>query len=52
MGNGTQFVGNVIADQFGIAYNYPFGAALATLPLLVLMVFLTVTRRFGVLEAL
>ncbi|HZU13977.1 MAG TPA: ABC transporter permease [Chloroflexota bacterium] len=52
MGNGTQFIGNVIADQFGIAYNYPFGAALAILPLIVLTVFLAIARRFGVLEAL
>lgn len=52
MGNGTQFVGNVIADQFGIAYNYPFGAALSVAPLLVLAVFLALTRRFGVLEAM
>src|SRR5947209_4577067 len=36
MGNGDQFVGNVIASQFGIAYNYPLGAALAVLPLIVL----------------
>ncbi len=52
MGNGSQFVGNVIADQFGVAFNYPFGAALSTLPLVVLAVFLTVSRRFGALEAL
>jgi ABC-type spermidine/putrescine transport system permease subunit I len=52
MGNGTQFVGNVIADQFGIAYNYPFGAALSVLPLVVLTIFLWGARRFGVLEAL
>ena len=52
MGNGTQFIGNVIADQFGISGNYPFGAALSVLPLVVLMVFLAVSRRFGALEAL
>jgi ABC-type spermidine/putrescine transport system permease subunit I len=52
MGNGSQFVGNVIADQFGVAFNYPFGAALSSLPLVVLAVFLTVSRRFGALEAL
>jgi spermidine/putrescine transport system permease protein len=51
MGNGSQFVGNVIADQFGTAFNYPFGAALSVLPLIVLGVFLTVARRFGALEA-
>jgi ABC-type spermidine/putrescine transport system permease subunit I len=52
MGNGTQFIGNVIADQFGIASNQPLGAALSMLPLSVLTVFLWLTRRFGVLEAL
>ncbi|HEX6506924.1 MAG TPA: ABC transporter permease [Chloroflexota bacterium] len=52
MGNGSQFVGNVVADQFGTAFNYPFGAALSVLPLIVLAVFLTVARRFGALEAL
>jgi ABC-type spermidine/putrescine transport system permease subunit I len=52
MGNGTQFIGNVIADQFGIASNQPLGAALSMLPLVVLTAFLWLTRRFGVLEAL
>jgi ABC-type spermidine/putrescine transport system permease subunit I len=52
MGNGAQFIGNVIADQFGIASNQPFGAALSILPLVVLTGFLWLTRRFGVLEAL
>jgi putative spermidine/putrescine transport system permease protein len=52
MGNGTQFTGNVIADQFGIASNQPFGAALSVLPLVVLTAFLWLTRRFGMLEAL
>jgi ABC-type spermidine/putrescine transport system permease subunit I len=52
MGNGSQFIGNVIADQFGISGDYPFGAALSILPLLVLTIFLSVSRRFGALEAL
>jgi ABC-type spermidine/putrescine transport system permease subunit I len=52
MGNGNQFIGNVIADQFGVSGNYPFGAALSVLPLIVLTVFLAISRRFGVLEAL
>jgi ABC-type spermidine/putrescine transport system permease subunit I len=42
----------VIADQFGLSGDYPFGAALAVLPLIVLTVFLTVSRRFGAIEAL
>jgi putative spermidine/putrescine transport system permease protein len=52
MGNGVQFVGNLIADQFGLSYNYPLGAALAVLPLVVLLVFLLISRRFSALEAL
>jgi putative spermidine/putrescine transport system permease protein len=52
MGNGDQYIGNVIADQFGVTSDYPFGAALSVLPLIVLMVFLTISRRFGALEAL
>jgi ABC-type spermidine/putrescine transport system permease subunit I len=52
MGNGNQFIGNVIADQFGVSGNYPFGAALSVLPLIVLTVFLAISRRFGALEAL
>ena len=52
MGNGSQFIGNVISDQFGITADYPFRAALSILPLIVLVVFLTVSRRFGALEAL
>jgi ABC-type spermidine/putrescine transport system permease subunit I len=52
MGSGDQFIGTVIADQFGLSGDYPFGAALAVLPLIVLTVFLTVSRRFGAIEAL
>jgi spermidine/putrescine transport system permease protein len=52
MGNGVQFVGNLIADQFGLSYNYPLGAALAVLPLAVLLVFLLISRRFSGLESL
>ena len=52
MGNGNQFIGNVIEDQFGVSGNYPFGAALSMLPLVVLSIFLAVSRRFGALEAL
>jgi spermidine/putrescine transport system permease protein len=52
MGNGDQYVGNLIASQYGISYNYPLGAALAVLPLIVLVMFLAVSRRFGALEAL
>jgi putative spermidine/putrescine transport system permease protein len=52
MGNGDQFIGNVIESEFGIASNQPLGAALAILPLVVLTAFLWLTRRFGAAEAL
>jgi spermidine/putrescine transport system permease protein len=38
-------IGNVVADQFGVAYNWPLGAALAiTTLLLVLVVFLLIGK--------
>jgi ABC-type spermidine/putrescine transport system permease subunit I len=52
MGNGSSFIGNIIADQFHQAGSPPYGAALSVLPLGVLMIYLVVARRFGALEAL
>jgi ABC-type spermidine/putrescine transport system permease subunit I len=52
VGGGNQLIGNVIADQFGTAFNYPFGAALSTLALVVLMIYLFVAGRAGALENL
>jgi spermidine/putrescine transport system permease protein len=38
-------IGNVVADQFGVAYNWPLGAALAiTTLLLVLLIFLAIGK--------
>lgn len=37
-GTGGQMIGNVIADQFGVAFNWPLGAALALVTLLVVLV--------------
>lgn len=38
-------IGNVVADQFGVAYNWPLGAALAiTTLLLVLVIFLLIGK--------
>lgn len=38
-------IGNVVADQFGVAYNWPLGAALAiTTLILVLLIFLVVGK--------
>ncbi len=52
VGGGNQLIGNVIADQFGTAFNYPFGAALSSLALVVLFVYLFVAGRGGALENL
>ena len=45
VGGGSQVLGGAIKDRFGVAADFPFGAALASLTLVTLMVFLTITRR-------
>jgi ABC-type spermidine/putrescine transport system permease subunit I len=52
MGNGSSFIGNIIATQYHEAGSPPYGAALSVLPLAVLMLYLAVVSRFGALEAL
>lgn len=48
----TQFLGNVIYREVGISGNLPLAAALALIPILVMIVYLLVARRLGALEAL
>jgi putative spermidine/putrescine transport system permease protein len=52
VGGGSQVLGGAIKDRFGVAADFPFGAALASLTLVTLVVFLTITRRSGALENL
>jgi putative spermidine/putrescine transport system permease protein len=52
VGGGSQVLGGAIKDRFGVAADFPFGAALASLTLVTLVVFLTITRRSGTLENL
>jgi putative spermidine/putrescine transport system permease protein len=52
VGGGSQVLGGAIKERFGVAADYPFGAALATLTLVTLMVFLTISRRTGAMENL
>lgn len=52
VGGGSQVLGGAIKDRFGVAADYPFGAALASLTLLTLMVFLAIARRTGAMEDL
>ncbi len=51
-GAGSDFIGNVVYANVGIANNVPFAAAFATVPLLVMGVYLLGARRLGAFEAL
>jgi len=46
---GTELIGGIIADQFGVANNWPLGAALILPVLAIISVFLLVANRFGAL---
>jgi len=51
-GAGSDFIGNVVFRSVGIASNVPFAAAFATVPLIVMGVYLLFARRLGAFEAL
>ena len=51
MGN-TQFIGNVIFDNVGVAGNIPLAAAYAMVPLAIMAIYLYVAKRLGAFEAL
>src|SRR3954451_24937712 len=48
----TQFIGNVIYDNVGIAGNTPFAAAFAMVPIVIMAVYLLLAKRAGAFEAL
>jgi putative spermidine/putrescine transport system permease protein len=48
----TQFIGNVVYVNVGVANNLPLAAAFATVPVFVMVVYLLVARRLGAFEAL
>jgi putative spermidine/putrescine transport system permease protein len=48
----TQFIGNVIYDNVGVAGNLPLAAAYAMVPLAVMAVYLGLAKRTGAFEAL
>jgi putative spermidine/putrescine transport system permease protein len=52
VGGGQQFIGNVVYSSVGIANNVPFAAAYATVPMLVMAVYLVIARRLGAFDAL
>ena len=47
----TQFIGNLIYSNFGVP-DLPFAAALAIVPLVIVVLYLLVARRLGAFEAL
>jgi putative spermidine/putrescine transport system permease protein len=51
-GAGSDFIGNVVYRSVGISSNVPFAAAYATIPLLVMGLYLLLARRLGAFEAL
>jgi putative spermidine/putrescine transport system permease protein len=52
VGGPTQMLGNVVADNYGVANNLPFAAAYAVVPVIVMLGYLGVVRRTGALENL
>jgi len=51
-GPSSTFIGNVVYDFIGINANVPFAAAFATVPVMVMAVYLLVARKLGAFEAL
>jgi putative spermidine/putrescine transport system permease protein len=51
-GASSQFIGNVVYSSVGISNNVPFAAAFATVPLVVMAVYLLIARRLGAFEAM
>jgi putative spermidine/putrescine transport system permease protein len=52
VGGTGQLLGNVVYDNQGAANNLPFAAAVATIPVVVMLVYLAAARRTGALENL
>jgi putative spermidine/putrescine transport system permease protein len=48
----TQFIGNVVYTNVGVANNLPLAAAFATVPVVVMVVYLLIARRLGAFENL
>jgi putative spermidine/putrescine transport system permease protein len=48
----TQFIGNVVYANVGVANNLPLAAAFAMVPVVIMIVYLMIARRLGAFEAL
>jgi putative spermidine/putrescine transport system permease protein len=51
-GSGTNLIGNVIYDNIGLANNLPFAAALAFVPIVIMIGYLLAARAAGGFEAM
>ncbi len=51
-GPGSDFIGNVVYANVGIANNIPFAAAFATVPLVVMALYLLAARKLGAFEVM
>src|SRR3954469_17832662 len=47
-----QFIGNVVYSNVGVANNLPLAAAFATVPVIVMVIYLLIVRRLGAFEQL
>ena len=52
VGGANQMLGNVVYDSFLTGNNMPFAAAVATIPVVVMLFYLAAVRRTGALESL
>jgi putative spermidine/putrescine transport system permease protein len=52
VGGTNQMLGNVVYDNVGAANNLPFAAAMATVPVVIVLIYLSAVRRTGALENL
>jgi putative spermidine/putrescine transport system permease protein len=48
----TQFIGNVVYANVGVANNLPLAAAFATVPVVIMVLYLLLARRLGAFESL
>jgi putative spermidine/putrescine transport system permease protein len=48
----TQFIGNVVYANVGVANNLPLAAAFASVPVVVMIIYLLIARRLGAFENL
>ncbi|MEP6954043.1 MAG: ABC transporter permease [Solirubrobacteraceae bacterium] len=48
----SQFIGNVVYANVGVANNLPLAAAFATVPVVVMVAYLLIARRLGAFESL